>query len=192
MRKTLQEPVPRVALLVVLIIALIAYASIREWRRHRTGNAEQPAPVASRMGPMDIYPDAARSPGAINPDITQDNIQDTICNPRWSTRSVRPPQSYTHDLKVQQIREYGLADTDLRDYEEDHLIPLEIGGAPSDPRNLWPEAYQTSVPDGGARFKDKVENYLHDEVCVGHLTLAQAQSEIAGDWYRVYQTSVAQ
>jgi hypothetical protein len=98
--------------------------------------------------------------------------------------------NYTNKLKVEQIQEYADADTNPRDYEEDHLIPLEIGGNPTDPKNLWPEAYDTSIPDGGARYKDRVENYLHRQVCTGNLSLDQAQKEIASDWYRVYTTSV--
>jgi hypothetical protein len=31
-------------------------------------------------------------------------------------------------------------------YEEDHLISLEDGGDPTDPRNLFPEPYNTHVP----------------------------------------------
>jgi len=146
--------------------------------------------VASRIGPPDIYPDPARTLGAINPEITQVNIHETICNPRWSTKSIRPEESYTHRLKVDQIAEYGYADSRLKDYEEDHFIPLELGGNPTDPKNLWPEPYDASIPDGGAHAKDKVENYLHAEVCSGSLTLAQAQREITADWYRVYTESV--
>jgi hypothetical protein len=134
--------------------------------------------------------DPARTPGATNPDITQENIRQTICNPRWSTKSIRPEASYTNRLKIEQIGEYGYSDSRLKDYEEDHFIPLELGGNPTDPRNLWPEPFETSVPDGGAHAKDKVENYLHAEVCSGSLTLDQAQREIAEDWYRVYQASV--
>jgi hypothetical protein len=104
----------------------------------------------------------------------------------WSTKSIRPPSTYTHHLKIEQIVEYGYADTHLSDYEEDHLIPLELGGSPTDPRNLWPEPLETSIPDGGARFKDKVENHLHAQVCAGNLTLEEAQKEISTDWYRVY------
>jgi len=146
--------------------------------------------VQPRVGPADIYPDPARTPGAINPDITQENIRETICNPRWSTKSIRPEESYTHRLKVEQIGEYGYSDSRLKDYEEDHFIPLELGGNPTDPKNLWPEPFDASIPDGGAHAKDKVENYLHAEVCSGSLTLEQAQREISEDWYRVYQTSV--
>jgi hypothetical protein len=144
----------------------------------------------ARIGPADIYPDPSRTPGAINPDITRDNIRENICNPRWTTKSIRPEMSYTNHLKVEQIREYGYRDFALKDYEEDHFIPLELGGNPTDPKHLWPEPFETSIPDGGAHYKDKVENYLHAEVCAGSLTLDQAQRAIAEDWYRVYTTSV--
>ena len=149
----------------------------------------QTTTIEARIGPPDIYPDPIRTPGATNPDITPDNVQENICNPSWSTKSIRPPVNYTNRLKTEQIQEYAEADTNPKDYEEDHLIPLEIGGNPTDPRNLWPEPYEISIPDGGARFKDKVENYLHKQVCAGSITLDQAQNEIASDWYRVYTTS---
>lgn len=177
-----------VVILIVVMIA-VAYQAYRQSHSHpanyRSGFS------GARLGPADIYPDPARTPGAANPDITQDNIQQNICNPRWSTKFVRPPEGYTHDLKVRQLREYGYSDLDLRDYEEDHLIPLEIGGNPTDPANLWPEPYQTSISEGGAHFKDQVENYLHDQVCSGAMPLAEAQHEIATDWYRVYTTEVS-
>ena len=173
-----------------IAILLIIYLAAWWLSRHPSSPGSEPQGVATRTGPPDIYPDAARTPGATDPDITQDNIQSTICNPRWSTRSIRPPSEYTTRLKVEQIRELGFSDTSLRDYEEDHLIPLELGGNPQDPRNLWPEAYQTSIADGGARAKDKVENYLHDQVCAGNIPLGEAQTEIANDWYAVYVKSV--
>lgn len=93
-------------------------------------------------------------------------------------------------LKREQLREYGYADTNPRDYEEDHLIPLELGGNPTDSRNLWPEPYETSIADGGAHSKDRVESYLHRQVCAGTLTLDEARREIATDWYRVYITAI--
>ena len=70
--------------------------------------------------------------------ITQENIRETICNPRWSTKSIRPDESYTHRLKVEQIGEYGYSDSRLKDYEEDHFIPLELGGNPTDPKISGP------------------------------------------------------
>jgi hypothetical protein len=167
--------------LMILFLLVVFFLSPRPQAPQRNGSA-----VVSRLGPADIYPNAALTPGATNSEITQDNIRETICNRHWSTKSIRPPARYTNSLKVEQMREYGDVDRDPRDYEEDHLIPLELGGNPTDPRNLWPEPREASIPEGGASAKDTVERYLHGQVCAGNLSLPQAQNEIARDWYRVY------
>jgi hypothetical protein len=184
-----QKSVLPLLIALVVIIAVIWYIRTQSpfstKQSSSTGEAHE-----VHMGPADIYPDTAITPGSANPDITQENIHETICNPRWSTRSERPEARYTNRLKVEQIGEYHYSDSKLKDYEEDHFIPLELGGHPTDPKNLWPEPYETSIPDGGAHAKDKVENYLRAEVCSGSLTLEQAQHEITEDWYRVYTQSV--
>ena len=181
---------PVAFLIAVLALLVVAWFIRTQFPSPGTKSPHGGEAVQARVGPPDIYPDPARTPGAINPDITQENIRETICNPRWSTKSIRPEASYTNRLKIEQIGEYGYSDSRLKDYEEDHFIPLELGGNPTDPRNLWPEPFETSIPAGSAHAKDKVENYLHAEVCSGSLTLDQAQREIAEDWYRVYQASV--
>jgi hypothetical protein len=121
-------------------------------------------------------------PGATNPDVTQSTIGSTICVPGW-TSTVRPPTSYTKRLKVRQIAEYGYTDTDTADYEEDHLIPLEPGGSPRDPRNLWPEP-RFEAGGGTAAGKDTVENALKRKVCDGSMSLATARGIMATDWRR--------
>jgi hypothetical protein len=83
-------------------------------------------------------PNPVMTPGATNSDVTQANIERTICV-RGYTKTIRPPAYYTNRLKKEQLAQYGYADRNPRHYEEDHLIPLEIGGNPTDPRNLWPE-----------------------------------------------------
>jgi hypothetical protein len=124
-------------------------------------------PPSGRIGPPEIYADPVRTPGAANPDITQHNIQDTICSRQWSTKQIRPPSAYTSKLKRKQLRQYGdtvrqtraelinpntgrvettrcVAHSDnMACYEEDHLISLENGGDPTDPRNLFPEPFNT-------------------------------------------------
>jgi len=125
--------------------------------------------------------------GATNPNISQANIGRTICNPHWSTRSIRPPASYTTGLKIRQLRQYGWSDQNPADYEEDHLISLEIGGHPRDPNNLWPEPWENkgarlAATGTGAESKDVVENRCHRAVCSGQISLAEAQQEIATDW----------
>jgi hypothetical protein len=90
---------------------------------------------------------------------------------------------------VKQIVEYGYSDTRSSSYEEDHLISLELGGAPADARNLWPEPYTDSLPDGrstGAYAKDAFETKLKTEVCAGSITLAQAQGDIGDHWVHAY------
>ena len=135
-----------------------------------------------KAGPLWAYPNPDRTPGFTNPDITQANIGTTICNPAWTTRSIRPPDSFTRRLKQQQMKEWRMSGTPA-DYEEDHFISLELGGSPIDPRNLWPEPYR---PKPGAKEKDVVENYLHRQVCSGTMTLEDAQKAIVADWYRIY------
>ncbi|MEV7355384.1 hypothetical protein [Kitasatospora sp. NPDC091276] len=123
-------------------------------------------------------PDPSCTPGAYNPDVTQATIGQTICVSGW-TSTVRPPTSYTNALKAQQIAQYGYADTNLSDYEEDHFVPLELGGAPRDPRNLWPEP---RYGDQTATGKDGVETKLKNAVCKGKVGLDDARSAIVTDW----------
>jgi hypothetical protein len=122
-----------------------------------------------------VFPDQNCTPGAIDPNVTQENIHETICVSGY-TKGVRPPVSYTNHLKIQQIAEYGYADTNPHDYEEDHLISLELGGAPSDPKNLWPEPGRSPNP------KDDIENLCHKKICDGEITLAEAQKQISINW----------
>lgn len=137
-----------------------------------------------RMGNPDMYPPTIVT-GTLNPDITQANIKATICNRNWSTKSIRPPVSYTNKLKQIGFDKYKL-EGNLSDYELDHYISLELGGNPTDSNNLWMESYNASISDGGARSKDTVEGFLHDRVCDGSMTLQQAQKAITTDWYRIY------
>ena len=87
-------------------------------------------------------------------------------------RHSAPPTSYTNKLKVQDIEDYGFKDRVLGHYEEDHLIPLAVGGSPRSPKNLWPEPYKGKF---GARVKDKLERFLHDRVCDGTVRLSRAR-----------------
>jgi hypothetical protein len=125
-------------------------------------------------------PDPVCTPGSTNPSVTQSTIDSTICVSGW-TSTVRPPTSYTNPLKVKQIAEYGYRDTNTADYEEDHYIPLELGGSPRDPKNLWPEPW-LGASGSTAGDKDTVENKLKKLVCSGQVRLTAAQRAIATDW----------
>lgn len=118
-------------------------------------------------------------PGAVNPNVTQANIKSTICVSGW-TKTIRPKVAYTNKLKLQQMRSLGLPGSP-RDYEEDHLISLEIGGNPTNPKNLWPEPWNGPH---GAHKKDACENKLHKMVCSGQISLKAAQYYISHDWIK--------
>src|SRR6266571_1633118 len=164
---------------VFLILAIVAFFGF-QFIKPSLAPSTSPSPVISSnpSSPCHIrgaLPDPSCTPGVIDPAVTQDNLQDTICVPGY-TKTVRPSVTFTNSLKVQQITEYGYIDTNLHDYEEDHLISLELGGAPSDPKNLWPE------PGGSPNPKDKIENLCHKKVCDGEIPLADAQHDIATNW----------
>lgn len=147
-----------------------------------------------------VLPDAAYTPGATNPAVTQTTIAETVCVAGW-TATVRPPASYTERVKVLEnggggtvsyqgvsypVHGFRLADTDVSHFELDHLISLELGGDPADPRNLWLQPYEApkgpAPPGTGSQTKDQVENAARVAVCAGRLPLAEAQQKMVADW----------
>ena len=142
-------------LVLVSALGLLAYALVGCGRRP----PERGSVLAS----------ATLTPGVLNEAVTQATIRSTICVRGWTT-TVRPPTSYTSALKLRQMTAYGEAGPPAA-YQEDHLISLELGGAPTDPRNLWPEPYPR------AAAVDEIENELNAKVCNGALSLAAAQEQ---------------
>ncbi len=137
------------------VIALLAFAFLHLGRRKPPESAVLASPTLT--------------PGSLNPAVTQTTIHSTICVHGW-TATVRPASSYTSALKIEQMPKYGERGPPSA-FQEDHLISLELGGNPTDPRNLWPEPYPR------ASDVDKIENALNAQVCSGRLSLAQAQHD---------------
>jgi hypothetical protein len=131
-------------------------------------------------------PNPQITPGAIDPMVTQQNLQSTVCVKGY-TATVRPDKRVTNRLKREQIRQYRYSDTDPRNYEQDHLIPLSIGGNPSDPRNMWPQPREGAW---GADEKNDLEFIAYRLVCSGQLNLQEAQRRIAANWIEAYQAWV--
>ena len=137
-----------------------------------------------------VLPNSSFTPGATNPSVTQDNIKTNVCKANW-TGTVRPPVAYTNKLKATQmagdykslVATFG---TSAANYEEDHLISLQLGGSPTDPKNLWPQPYAGN----NARKKDVVETALKRLVCAGTMKLADAQKAISTNWVDAYNKYV--
>jgi hypothetical protein len=121
--------------------------------------------------PGTILPSRTRTPGVTNPAVRQATIKKTICVSGWAATD-RPPLSYTNTLKLKQMKQYGETGSPSS-YEEDQFIPLELGGAPKNAKNLWPE------PHSQSKHSDPLETSLKRKVCAGTLTLAAARKQIA-------------
>jgi len=123
----------------------------------------------------DALPDSACTPGAIFPDVTADKV----CQRGYSSSVRNVPAEVSREVYY----EYGIAERTTGEFEVDHYLPLELAGS-NDIANLWPEAAE---PRPGFHEKDQVENYLHDQVCGGAMSLLEAQRAIASNWLDVYQ-----
>lgn len=110
-----------------------------------------------------------------NPAVTQETLSTTICV-RGYTGTVRPRLYVSRKIKRSLLTAAGLPLACAREFELDHRLSLNLGGAPLDRSNLqlqlWPEA----------RVKDKLEVKLNHLVCAGVLPLAEAQACIWNDW----------
>jgi len=121
---------------------------------------------------------ALQDSGCTPGDLVSGATKDQICRSGYAS-SVR---NVTTSTKDRVYAEYDVTHHTTGEYEVDHLVSLELGGS-NDISNLWPEA---ASPKPGFHEKDKVENYLHTQVCSGAISLQQAQVEIATNWLAVY------
>ena len=172
MKETMNMPTGRVVARLIFLATLLATGCGA--RTNLPMQSPPPAHCHTRGSGLYALPDPHCTPGATNPNVTQANIHQTICVLGW-TKTVRPPASVTGPEKRASMAEYG--DTGPpHAYEYDHLVSLELGGAPNDSANLWPEPGPSPNP------KDAIENALHRAVCDGRMSLAAAQHAIATDW----------
>jgi hypothetical protein len=149
--------------------------------------AVQPQPPAGschfRHNGGQPLPDSRCTPGAVSPDVTQATITSTICRKGGYTSGIRPPVGITDKEKHTNAASYGYTGP-LHDAEYDHLISLQLGGDPNDPRNLWVEPPSPGHKPGAGpnNPKDAVETHLHTAICHSTITLTAAQHAIATDW----------
>ena len=150
-------------------------------------------PLLAHAAEPTLLPDNTESPGAINPAVTQDNIQETICHRGWSAQA-RPPVEFTEPIKRRLLQEHypGAAP---KGFELDHRVPIEAGGCPNCASNLWIQPWQnpahhhcTPTVLMDAACKDRLENYVHRQICSGTMTLAHGQSVFLGNWIDAYNS----
>src|SRR5437660_6248822 len=118
----------------------------------------------------------------VTPGVMSSLSKDVVCSTKWG----QDARHVTPEMKDRVCVSYGLKPHCYghTTYEIDHLVSRELGGI-DDIKNLWPQPY---FQHPGAHEKDTVENWLHKQVCLGKISLPDAQRQIATDWYQVYLT----
>lgn len=128
-------------------------------------------------------PDPQCTPGGVNPSVSVDVLRD----PNWRTRTVRNCESSESQKHITyrwyDIQKPRINSNQNQVCELDHLVPLELGGADG-LGNIWPQCGPNAVSLNERYFKqkDRVENYLAEEVKTGRMPLDSAQRGIASDW----------
>ena len=114
-------------------------------------------------------PDPDATPGKL---CTPDNPD--FVGYRYAAHVAYCKRNVSQDKKAQVAEYYGIPKSKWKNYEFDHLIPLNSGGS-SDIENLWPE------PLDEAHEKDKVEQQAFDGLKSGELTQDEAV-QLIFDW----------
>ncbi len=134
-------------------------------------------------------PDPKCTPGAINPTVTLEVLQ----NPSFKTGCIRDCATKETDKNVTygfySIPHPKVNTGENQVCELDHLVSLELGGADT-LDNIWPQCGPASETDLNRRYfkqKDLVENYLAARVKSGKMKLADVQKGIATDWTQYLQ-----
>lgn len=122
-------------------------------------------------------PDPSLTPGAV---ASTDSVEICASDGFPGSAYSRAHRTTTKDDRRADFARYGIPWSERRGYEDDHLVPLCLGGADV-PSNRWPE------PIAEARIKDELEGEACRSVCRGAVPLATAQEWFLGDWSAAYR-----
>ena len=173
-----------------------AAAAASNGLRYSTARADaveaMPAPGTCHYQGSGLFaqPDPRCAPGALNPNVTQANIHQTICRPDYSA-SIRPPEAVTEEEKRALMAAYG-NHAPLSSVELDHIVGVSEGGAVNSVANLWPEPNYGHISPRSyfENPKDRLELRLYQLTCRGRIRLSRAQGLLAYDWPAAYRTYV--
>ncbi len=180
---------------IIIIILLIAYYLISSRggaNVPQTGSTNNPQaatqPGGAQPSGAHVFGKQTRTSGCVSqnalpdPGCTPGAILETNLTKICASGYAGSVRNVTTSEKDQVYASYGITSHAPGQYEVDHLVSLELGGS-NEIANLWPEP---ASPTPGFHQKDQVENYLHDQVCSGKMTLLAAQTAIATNWIAVY------
>ena len=120
------------------------------------------------------------------PGDTASTDEDEVCSrTAEGTYSQRHRLSQTPAVKQQVLSRYGVPWSARAHYEDDHDVPLCLGGSDS-VTNRWP---QPRDGEWSSALKDKLEALACHKVCVTHEVMlqdAQAWFRAPADWREAY------
>jgi hypothetical protein len=135
-------------------------------------------------------PDPVLTPGAILPSIADDRL----CT---KDRRVRAPE-IAKELEDEVFAAYGIRSPKPGQWKIDVLIPVELGGDPSNIKNLFPLPYSINADgsDLGANTKRLAEVAVLRQLCGASqtspqkITFAEAREQFANNWPVLYREFV--
>ena len=84
----------------------------------------------------------------------------------------------------QQMCKYSYMELLSKNYQEIRLVPPEVGGNPSDPRNLWPKP---PISAWDVARKERSKFVTSRMVCTQEITLAEIQQAISANLIEVWK-----
>lgn len=125
--------------------------------------------ASSDPSSSDAQPDWNFTPGRLCTEQDSDYAEH-----RYPSQVAYCKRHVTREMKVEVAQHYGIPESEWKNYEFDHLIPLAVGGN-SHVENLWP---QPSSQNDGPNSKDKLEYNLYLQLSAGKITQAEAVRQI--------------
>lgn len=107
-------------------------------------------------------PNLTLTPGVVRPLTMRE-----VCTTKWGLDR----RHVTAATRARVFQRYGIPRAAWPNFIIDHYQPRENGGSDS-LLNLWPQ------PKAESHRKDRVENFLHRQVCAGAISLEQAHDDM--------------
>jgi len=155
----------------IIVMLLLLIGGYLYWN-YRKNNPSTTDPTPKIKITSTIYPNSILTPGNVL--IYNEYF---LCVPGTPGKL----DKVSEETKVLVFESYHISYPTKKDYQLDKYIPMELGGS-NDIRNLWPQG----VKNPGYKEKDKVEQYLYQEMCAGKINITTAQEMIKKDWVEVY------
>jgi hypothetical protein len=149
-------------------------------------------PAAAHVGPPQLYPDSAKTPGLADTLNASDLIKrytEGCPSGKKSCTYSEAHRNVPENVHTQVYDEYNVpeGERNIKYGEVDHFYPLCAGGS-NDIKNLWDQPAQNewNGQNFGFHEKDKLETYVCAQIKAGNMNPKDAYNRITRDWVKFY------